>query len=80
MPELTAVKYLNVTITPETATALHNVLSKVDRNSTEYSELNTWLAYVNQSLYKAWLELPDGDHLKAAYADQVWTWDDQDIA
>jgi hypothetical protein len=42
-------------------------------------DLERWLSYCNQSLYKTWSELPDGDHLKHSYSDSVWTWDDQDL-
>ena len=73
-------KYHNVTVTPELVNALHKVLSEVDVNTREYEELNSWVGYVKQSLYETWVELPDGDHLKAAYALSVWAWDDQDLA
>lgn len=43
-------------------------------------QLEKWKSYVSQSLYKCWRDLPDGDHLKLSYQDQVWTWDDQDLA
>ena len=72
-------KYFPVTITPELLADIHNVLSFTDRTSREYREISTWLGYANQQLYKAWSALPEGDPLKTAYADQVWTWDDQDL-
>ena len=43
-------------------------------------DLKKWKDYVSQSLYQCWRDLPDGDHLKLSYQDQVWTWDDQDLA
>ena len=43
-------------------------------------QLGRWKDYVSQSLYKCWRELPEGDHLRHSYRDQVWTWDDQDLA
>lgn len=43
-------------------------------------DLERWKDYVSQSLFKTWQSLPDGDHLKHSYADEVWTWDDQDLA
>jgi hypothetical protein len=39
-----------------------------------------WLASVRELLYAEWEALPDGSHLKAAYADEVWTWSDRDLA
>ena len=72
-------KYLSVTVTPELIADITNVLSEYDTNTREHREISTWLGYVNQQLYKAWAELPEGDPLKAAYADQAWTWDDQDL-
>ena len=46
----------------------------------ECEQLESWTSYVSQSLYQTWRDLPEGDHLKNSYRDQVWTWDDQDIA
>ena len=39
-----------------------------------------WLASVCERLYAEWEALPDGSHLKAAYADEVWAWSDRDLA
>ena len=46
----------------------------------QVEDLQRWKDYVSQSFYKTWQSLPDGDHLKHSYSDQVWTWDDQDLA
>lgn len=46
----------------------------------QVEDLENWKSYVSQSLYRTWASLPDGDHLKHSYRDQVWTWDDQDLA
>ena len=46
----------------------------------ECEQLESWTSYVSQSLYQTRRDLPEGDHLKNSYRDQVWTWDDQDIA
>ena len=35
---------------------------------------------LDSSIYNVWLALPDGDHLKEAYRDKVWTVDDTDLA
>lgn len=39
-----------------------------------------WLASVKETLWASWAELPNGSHLKEAYADEVWTWSDRDLA
>ena len=39
-----------------------------------------WLAQVSEELYEEWEALPEGSHLREAYADQVWTWSDRDLA
>ena len=39
-----------------------------------------WLAAQSEKLYKEWEALPEGSHLKEAYAEQVWTWSDRDLA
>ena len=39
-----------------------------------------WLAAQSEKLYKEWDALPEGSHLKEAYAEQVWTWSDRDLA
>ena len=72
-------KYLSVTVTPELIADIHNVLADHEASTREHREISTWLGYVNQQLFEAWSALPEGDPLKAAYADQVWTWDDQDL-
>ena len=56
-----------------------NLVSKQEKTRDE-NDVYTWVAYVKQSLFKTWSELPEGDHLKGAYIDQVWSWDDQDLA
>jgi hypothetical protein len=38
------------------------------------------LAGFRHALYKEWLALPEGDHLKEAYQDLVWVLDDTDLA
>lgn len=38
------------------------------------------LAGLRRGLYAEWLKLPEGDHLKEAYRDLVWTLDDTDLA
>lgn len=68
-----------VTITPEMLDKIANLVFK-DEKTRDENDVYTWVAYVRQSLYKTWSELPDGDHLKGAYIDDVWSWDDQDLA
>ena len=48
-----------------------------------YEEAETaalWLAAQAERFYEEWASLPSGSHLKEAYADQVWTWSDRDLA
>lgn len=46
----------------------------------QVEDLERWKSYVSQSLFETWAALPEGDHLKHSYRDEVWTWDDQDLA
>ena len=39
-----------------------------------------WLSAQSEKFFKEWEALPEGSHLKEAYADQVWTWSDRDLA
>ena len=88
--------YLPTQITPEEATDIQQVaqalLRQLEAKPTEeltyHEELLLaqakralrWSAYVRHQLYDAWAQLPDGDHLKDVYRDEVWTWNDEDIA
>lgn len=51
-----------------------------DKLLDQVEQLERWKSYVSQSLFETWSDLPDGDHLKHSYRDEVWTWDDQDIS
>lgn len=86
-------EFHQVTVTPDVVHCLHNVLARYRADlqdlpdtperwvaEQEATRLCRWLAYTRQSLYRTWDELPAGDHLKDAYRDEVWTWDDQDLA
>ena len=72
-------KYLPVTVTPELAAAVHNVLHSDAPSEADRNEVQTWLGYVNSQLFDAWTALPNGSHLKEAYRDQIWAFDDQDL-
>ena len=69
-----SLKFKEVLITPEIETALSNAV-----DADKHPEAYKWIAYVRDELYAAWQELPDGSHLKAAYLDEVWTWNDEDL-
>ena len=86
-------EYHQVTVTPDVVHCLHNVLAVhrgrlQDQPDTperwvaeqEAERLYRWLAYVRQSLHRTWQALPDGDHLKDAYREDVWAWNDEDLA
>ena len=71
--------YLPTTVTPFEVAALHAVIAAAkegDDKKTAYR----WLCQVRSALFAKWQQLPDGDHMKEAYREAVWTWDDQDIA
>jgi hypothetical protein len=74
-------KFVTVTISPEDVDALSNViLAAVSEDaSTDAEAAYKWLAYARECLYKEWKALPSGSHLKAAYEDDVWAWNDADI-
>ena len=38
-----------------------------------------WVAAQHEALYEEWAKLPEGSHLKEAYANEVWTWSDRDL-
>ena len=66
-------------VTPLEIAALHNVIGAAadsDCKTTAYR----WLCNARAGLYDEWTELPDGHHLKEAYRDEVWQWNDEDIA
>jgi hypothetical protein len=86
-------EFHSVTLTPDVVHCLHNVLASYRANlqdqpesperwarEEEATRLYRWLTYVRQSLFLTWQDLPAGDHLKEAYREEVWTWDDQDLA
>lgn len=86
-------EFHSVTLTPDTVRCLHNVLGRYQADlrdkpegegkwvaEQEAERLYRWLAYARQSLFRAWQELPDGDHLKEAYRNEAWTWTDEDLA
>lgn len=70
-------KYITVLITPEEEVALSNSIGSEENKDTELAQ--RWLAYVRTVLASEYANLPQGSHLKAAYRDQVWTWDDTDL-
>tara|TARA_B110000444_G_C18706644_1_gene531635 strand:- start:650 stop:931 length:282 start_codon:yes stop_codon:yes gene_type:complete len=85
-----------VTITYEEHQALCNVLGTLeylltlddealsqDRQITLKSELSLSkcvLAGIASELYKEYQALPNGNHLKLAYEDRIWSIDDTDLA
>ena len=86
-------EFHSVTLTPDVVGCLHNVLARHRASlqdqpegegkwvaEQEATRLYRWLTYTRQSLYRCWQELPEGDHLKEAYRDEAWAWDDTDLA
>ena len=88
--------YHQTTITPRELGYIHNLLTEVrrtlgnkDQSTLTFWEgqlvkeselLSRWTGHVKHELYEKWINLPEGDHLKHSYRDEVWTWDDQDIS
>lgn len=71
--------YLPTTVTPFEVAALHNVIATAPEGDDKQTAYR-WLCHVRSELFSQWQALPDGHHLKDAYREDVWTWDDQDIA
>lgn len=71
--------YHHTMVTPFEVAALHNLIAQAEEGP-DRDTAYRWLCHARSGLYAQWRALPDGDHLKAAYADQVWQWDDQDLA
>ena len=73
-------KYNSVLITPEELDHLHNVVFDALANEHPDAELaNKWLAYVKGVVYENYSALSDGNHLKSAYAQDAWSWNDDDL-
>ena len=73
-------KYNTVTITPEDEQALSNVIADaLEAGHPNADVAYKWIAYVREVLYSNWKGLADGSHLRAAYSDSVWGWNDSDI-
>ena len=73
-----SLQYHQTLITPFEVAALHNLIAKADEGQ-DRDTAYRWLCHARSGLFAEWQALPDGHHLKHAYADQVWTWDDQDL-
>ncbi|WP_186518915.1 hypothetical protein [Synechococcus sp. PROS-9-1] len=75
-----------ITITQESLRAMHNSISYAaemlrandmgtyadDYLKEELDLAHRACAYMGQSLYEAWSELPDGSPLKEIYRDEMW--------
>ena len=73
-------KFNVVMITPEDLDALSNVvMSALDDDHPDADIAYKWVAYVRGVVYENWQALPEGNHLKGAYEDDVWAWDDADL-
>ena len=69
-----SLKFKKVLITPEDERHLSDAI-----DSEEHPEAYRWLCYVRAELYDEWRKLSKGSHLKDAYSDDVWTWNDNDL-
>jgi hypothetical protein len=79
-----SLQYHQTLVTPFEVAALHAVIATAREHRPEGDpDIETayrWLAYARSGLFEQWRALPPGHHLKEAYRDAVWTWDDQDLA
>ena len=81
---------LDTTITPEEHAVLNGLLSlmrdklvtgsKDENLKSDYLVAERWMATQSEKFYQEWKALDEGSFLKLAYADQVWTWSDRDMA
>jgi hypothetical protein len=74
-----SLQYHQTLITPFEVAALHNLIARAEQGP-DRDTAYRWLCHARSGLYEEWKALPDGHHLKEAYRDVVWTWDDQDLA
>ena len=74
-----SLQYHQTTITPFEVAALHNLIARADEGQ-DQAIAYKWLTHARSGLFAEWIALPDGHHLKEAYRDEVWTWNDEDIA
>ena len=72
-------QYHQTLITPFEIGALHNLIARAEEG-TDKEVAYRWLCHVRSSLFTEWQALPEGHHLKDAYRDEVWKFDDQDLA
>ncbi len=74
-----SLQYHQTLITPFEVAALHNLIASAEQGP-DRTTAYRWLCHARSGLYAEWAALPKGHHLKDAYSDEVWTWDDQDLA
>lgn len=72
------VHYHQTLITPAEAGALHRLVAQASEGR-DRELIYRWLCHVRSGLFAEWQTLPDGHHLKEAYREDVWQWDDQDL-
>jgi hypothetical protein len=79
------VKYFEVLITPEEVDAISNVVASFKQvefdefTDSDAAVVHKWVSYVKHVLFNKWADLEDGDHMKEAYRDEVWSWTDNDL-
>lgn len=74
-----SLQYHQTLVTPFEVAALHNLIACAEAGP-DKDVAYRWLCHARSGLYEEWRALPNGHHLKEAYAEQVWQWDDQDLA
>jgi len=74
-----SLQYCPTLISPSDVGALHNLIARAEDGADKEAAYR-WLCYARSELFAAWQALPDGHHLKEAYANEVWQWNDEDLA
>ena len=72
-------QYHQTLVSPIEVQALHNLIARA-ADSPDKEVAYRWLCHARSGLFAEWQALPDGHHVKEAYRDEAWKWDDQDLA
>jgi hypothetical protein len=71
--------YYQTVITPYEVGCLHDLITNSEPDPDQEAAYR-WLCQLRSGLFDEWQSLPDGNHLKEAYRDEAWKWDDRDLS
>ena len=84
--ELTAIQNcINQSLMEMQAKRHEAIASRTELSSSEHYRYqcavtaSKWAAAQSELLYQAWAALPEGSHLKSAYAEDIWAHSDRDL-